>query len=73
MVSIAKCVTCGESELEDIFVNVTLTAHDFCSKCYHSHQETRNLNFCSTRCFIEYMARQDKPELAEAIEHLEQV
>ena len=57
MMQIIHCNECGGDNiaLESVSVDVNLSMHHHCDKCYHSHEEKQTYFFCSLACFIAYV------------------
>jgi hypothetical protein len=62
MCRIVCCWRCNsESSKNDaITVDVNFTSTKFCNVCHSPHSETKNMYFCSSKCFLEHIA--EKPE-----------
>ena len=53
------CNECGGSGigLESVSVDVVLSKHHHCDKCYHGHEEKQTYFFCSEKCFHAYLLK----------------
>ena len=57
MMQIVNCNECGGSHigLNSISVNVNMSKHHSCDKCYRTHEEMQTYFFCSLPCFRAYI------------------